>query len=189
MWYSRSRCVLVATTASRDLSDDRLVNGAVAYRFHHCQMLEVIVRLKQRITREELDQNTSDTPNIARIAPSEVQDDLGSTVVPCRYYRRMILVVECGRTKVDQSDFRIEEHSSKPSRSLRGGRGGWYVAVVRKGLVGVVDEQDVLRLQVSVNEVEIVEDCQKLVIRRTRRLVDDHSQATLVKSCLAKCWM
>jgi hypothetical protein len=80
------RCcrVLVAATARGDLANKCLVNGSIAHGFHHCQMLQVIVRLEQGIAGEELDENATDAPDVAREAPSKVEDDLGSTVVSGR---------------------------------------------------------------------------------------------------------
>jgi hypothetical protein len=77
------RCsrVLVAATARGDLANKSFVNGSVAHGFHHCQMLQVIVRLEQGIAGEELDKNASYTPDVAREAPSKVKDDLGGAVV------------------------------------------------------------------------------------------------------------
>jgi hypothetical protein len=47
-------------------------------------MLQVIVRLEQGIAGEELDENAAYAPDVAREAPSKVEDDLGSTVVSGR---------------------------------------------------------------------------------------------------------
>jgi hypothetical protein len=46
-------------------------------------MLEVIVRLEEGITGEELYQYAAYTPDIARKTPSEVEDDLWCSVVTC----------------------------------------------------------------------------------------------------------
>jgi hypothetical protein len=80
------RCsrVLVTATARGDLANECLVDGSVADGFHHCQMLQVIVRLEQGIAGEELDENAAYAPDVAREAPSKVEDDLGSTVVSGR---------------------------------------------------------------------------------------------------------
>lgn len=47
-------------------------------------MLEVVVGLEQSITSEELDEDASNTPNIAGIRPSETQNDLWGSVVASR---------------------------------------------------------------------------------------------------------
>jgi hypothetical protein len=46
-------------------------------------MLEVIVRLEERVAGVELDQNTADTPDVAREGPPEAQDDFWGSVVAC----------------------------------------------------------------------------------------------------------
>jgi len=66
------------------LADESLVNRSVAHGFHHCQMLQVIVRLEQGIACEKLDENAAYAPDVARKAPSKVEDDLGSAVVSGR---------------------------------------------------------------------------------------------------------
>ena len=66
------------------MADKRLVDRSVAHGFHHCQMLQIIVRLEQGIACEELDENAAYAPNVAREAPSKVEDDLGSAVVSGR---------------------------------------------------------------------------------------------------------
>lgn len=93
-----SRCsgILVATATGSDLANQSLVDGRVAHCFHHCQMLEVIVRLEQSITSEELDQNAANAPNVTGKTPSEVENNLGSTVVAGRDNRGVILVVKSG---------------------------------------------------------------------------------------------
>jgi len=48
------------------------------------------------------------------------------------------------------------------SRTSSGGRGRRYCPVVREGLVCIVDKQDVLRLQIGVNEVQIVKNYAQL---------------------------
>lgn len=70
----------------------------------------------------------------------------------------MVLIVKRRAAKIDEVDVWTEEHSSELGRpggqSARRGN----VAVVRKGLVCVIEQQDVLRLQVGVNEVQIVQE-------------------------------
>jgi hypothetical protein len=47
-------------------------------------MLQVIVRLEQGIAGEKLDENATYAPDVAREAPSKVEDDLGGAVVSGR---------------------------------------------------------------------------------------------------------
>jgi hypothetical protein len=68
---------------------------------HHGQMLEIIVRLEERIPREELDKDAADTPYIARERPANAKDDLGGSIMTGGNNRRMIFVFKSCRTKVD----------------------------------------------------------------------------------------
>lgn len=80
------RCsrVLVAATARSDLTDKCFINRSIAHSLHHCQMLQVIVRLEQGVASEELDKNTTYAPDVAREAPSKIEYDFWSTVVSSR---------------------------------------------------------------------------------------------------------
>jgi len=64
-----------------DLADDLLLDLAVAYCFHHGEMLEIIVRLEESVTSKELDEDASYTPNVARITPAQLQDYFGGAVM------------------------------------------------------------------------------------------------------------
>lgn len=68
-----SRCSLVAvvvSTTALDLPNQLRLNPATAYALHHREVLEVVMRLKESITGEELDEDAANAPNIARITPS-----------------------------------------------------------------------------------------------------------------------
>lgn len=137
-----------------------LVNRPVADGLHHGEMLQIVMRLKQSVACEKFDKYTTDAPDVAWITPSEVEDDFWCAVVPCRYDGRVILVVESRRSKVDQPNLWFKQDFAVLSRaSGRRGRGR-YVAVICKGLVCTVDEQYVFRLQIRVDEIQIVEDCE-----------------------------
>jgi hypothetical protein len=47
-------------------------------------MFQVVVRLEQRIASEEFNQNATNAPYVAGIAPSEVEYDFGGTIVTRR---------------------------------------------------------------------------------------------------------
>ena len=66
------------------------------------------MRLEEGVTGEELDQDASNAPYIARIAPSQVEYDLRCSVVPCRNNGRVVLVIKGCRTKVNQSDLSVK---------------------------------------------------------------------------------
>ena len=66
------------------------------------------MRLEESITSEELDEDTANAPDIARIAPSQVKYDLRCSVVPRRDDGGVVFVVEGCRSKVNKSDLRVE---------------------------------------------------------------------------------
>ena len=88
------------------------INSLITHCFHHSQVLEVIVCLKQRISGEELHKYAADTPYVARVGPAQTENNLWCSVVPCRDHRRMIFVLECSGTEVYQPNLCIEENSS-----------------------------------------------------------------------------
>jgi hypothetical protein len=53
-----------------DGSHNVSINLATADGLHHCQMLEVVVRLEQGVASEEFDQDASYTPDVARETPA-----------------------------------------------------------------------------------------------------------------------
>ena len=61
----------------------RLVDAAAIDSLHHCEVFEVVMRLEERVSGEELHQDTSNTPDVAREAPAEIQYDFGGPVVAC----------------------------------------------------------------------------------------------------------
>lgn len=67
----------------RHLPNNPGLESAAAHGLHHGQMFEIIVRLEQRIASEELDQDTANAPYVAWVAPSEVKDDFGCSVMSC----------------------------------------------------------------------------------------------------------
>lgn len=76
---------------------------------HHGEMLEIVMSLEKSVTGKELDQDTANTPDVTGIAPAQVEDDFRSAVMPRRDDRRVILIIECGRAKVNQPDLCIEQ--------------------------------------------------------------------------------
>ena len=66
------------------------------------------MRLEESITSEELDEDAANAPNIAWIAPSQVEYDLRCSVVPCRNDRGVVFVVKGCRSKVDKSDLGVK---------------------------------------------------------------------------------
>jgi hypothetical protein len=120
-------------------------------------MLEVVVCLEQGVAGEELDQDAAYTPNVAGKAPTEIEYNLWCTVVTSRHDRGVILVVERSGTEVDKPYFRVEEHLAMSRTAADSRRRRRYGSVVCKRLVVVVDEQNVLRLQIGMDQIEVVQ--------------------------------
>jgi hypothetical protein len=149
-------------------------------------VFKIVMCLKEGISGEELHQDTSNTPDITREAPAEIQDDFGSPVVASGDNRGVVFIIESSRAKVNEANLAIEEYAALSCLSRCGVRRGWNVAVVGKGLVGVANEKDVFGFKVGMDEVEVMKDWIELVRtwdeKGTRGL-----QATLVNSCRANC--
>lgn len=77
--------------------------------------------LEQGITSEELDKNTPNTPDIAGERPSKPKDDFRSTIMSGRDNGRVIFILECGRSEVNQPNFSIKQDFSLSSLSVLGG--------------------------------------------------------------------
>lgn len=71
-------------------------------------MLEIVMRLKESVTREEFDNDATYAPNVAGETPAKLQNDFGSAVVSCWDNWRMVLIVKCGGTKIDKSNLTIQ---------------------------------------------------------------------------------
>lgn len=134
-----------------DLLDEMTVQPFANNALHHGKVLEVVVGLEQRITSEKLHQDAANAPDITRKGPSQTKNDLRGPVVPCGYNRRVILVLEGGRTKIDQSDFGIEKDFALSGLSIDGGGRRRYPSAICEGLVGAVTEEDILWLEIGVD--------------------------------------
>ena len=66
------------------------------------------MRLKESITSVELDEDAANAPNVARIAPSQIENDLRGSVVPCRNDCGMVFVIKCCGSKVDKPNLGVE---------------------------------------------------------------------------------
>lgn len=76
----------------------------------------------------------------------------------CGDHRGMVFVIKGGGTEINQPDLTVKENPSLPSVTRVCVGGGGDGAVVCEGLVVVADKENVLRLQVGMDEVEIVKD-------------------------------
>jgi len=141
-----------------NLSDKSRVDLGPNDSFHHCEMFKVVMCLEEGVSGEELNQDTTNTPNITRETPSQVEYNFGGAIMASRNNRGMILVIEGRRTKVDQSDLAVEKDT--PLSSIAGicvgGRGDG--TVIGKGLVGVANEEDIFGFEVGMDEVEVMKD-------------------------------
>jgi len=104
----RSGVAIVAFPTVLDLTHNPRFNLAATDALHHGEMLEVVVGLKECIPGEKLDEDTANAPNIARIAPSQIQYDLWCSVMSCGNDRGMVFVVEGGRPEINQPDLCIK---------------------------------------------------------------------------------
>lgn len=73
---------MVVTSRLHSLFDQLRVNLAATYAFHHGEMFEIVVSLEEGIPGEEFHQNAADTPDVAWEAPTQIEDNLRSSVVP-----------------------------------------------------------------------------------------------------------
>ena len=151
-------------------------------------MLQIVMGLEERITREEFDKYAPDAPYITRIAPAQIEDDFGRTVVARGDDAGVILIIKSGGAEIDEPDFRVEEDFALIGAAGCGVGGGRDPAGIGEGLVIVVDEEDIFRFEIGVNEVEVMEDCKMSAVDLYAR-DGVYSQATLVNSCFAKCWI
>jgi len=150
------------------------------------------MRLEKGISREELDKDATNAPDVARVCPAKAENDLGRAVMTGRHNRRVVLILESCRSEVNQSDLGIEKDPPLVRLAVLRGRGRRDFAVVCEGLICVVAKKDVLGLEIGMNEVQIVQDYEPVNCcgpeggpGRTKA----NLQATLVKSWRAKLWI
>lgn len=79
------------------------------HNLHHCQMLQIIMRLEKRVPSVEFYKDTAYTEHVARIGPRETEDDFGGTIVPGGDDRGMVFRLERGGTEIDKTDFSVLE--------------------------------------------------------------------------------
>lgn len=77
------------------------------HNLHHCQMLQIIMRLEKRVPSVEFYKDTAYTEHVARIGPRETEDDFGGTIVPGGDDRGMVFRLERGGTEIDKTDFSV----------------------------------------------------------------------------------
>ena len=107
--------------------------------------------LEKGVASEEFYQDASDTPYVAWVAPSQVEDYFRRSVMPGRDYGRVVFVIKRCGPKIDQPDLCIQEDFTLASSASYCGRGGGNPATVREGLISAVDQKDVFWLEVRVD--------------------------------------
>lgn len=85
-------CLCAFGHSVRDIAENAL---------HHGQMLAVLVSLEESDAHVQLEENTANRPNIARLIPAQFQNDLRSSIMPSGHNGGVMFVVEGGRTEVD----------------------------------------------------------------------------------------
>ena len=85
-------------------------------------MLKIVMCLEQCVPSEELNEDATNAPDVTGVAPAKVQDDFRRSIVSSGNNRGMVLVIERGRSEIDQSDFGVKQHPSLPSNTLSSGR-------------------------------------------------------------------
>merc|ERR1719233_2780191 len=114
---------------------------------HHRQVLQVVMSLEQRVALVKLEYDAASAPHVAWLRPTHLQDHFGWPIVSGRDNRAVVLPVEGGGPEVDELDPSVPHASDVP---LGGG------AVLAVPVVG--HEQDVLRLQVRVCQMVIMQE-------------------------------
>lgn len=96
---------------------------------HHGEMLEVFMGLEEGSSRVQFDENAANAPEVARVGPAQAEDDLRGAVVSGGNDGRVVLGLKGGASKIDELD---------------------GVGAV------VVGKQNVFRLEIGVDEGEVV---------------------------------
>ena len=152
--------LILASMAStlHHLSNNAGFNPLANDALHHGQVLQIIVSLEKCIAGEELNENAANTPDVTGETPTQIENDLRCPVMSSGDNRRVVLVIEGGRSKINQSNLTIQEDASLTCCPRCCMRGGWDCSVVGERLIRVVHEQDVLGFKVGVDEVKVMED-------------------------------
>ena len=114
--------------------------------------------IKRIIYLIKLKNNAARAPNIAGLAPAQLQYHFRRPVVSGGDYAGVVLPVESGRPKVDEFDPRV----AHPAHRALAGRTGLGVPVRRH-------EQNVFRLEIRVREVVVVQELETNVYKGENR--------------------
>lgn len=94
----------------------------------------------------------------------------------------MVFVLECGRTKIDEPNLRVQKDLPLCSLAAYGRGRRRNLPVVRESLIVILAEQNILRLQVGMDEVEIMEDYRWSAGIQHEKRDERDVQATLVNN-------
>lgn len=73
-----------------------------------------------------------------------------------RHYRRVVLVLKGSRTKVDESNLGVEKDSALGCLAVDGGGRRGYSAAISEGLILIITQKNVLRLQVGMDKIKVM---------------------------------
>ena len=149
---------MIARTPLCYLPDQPRIDSMPDYCLHHRQMFKIIMGLKQGIAGEKFHQDASDTPDVTRETPAEVENNFRCPIMPCGDNRGVVFIVERGRTKVNEPNLTVKKNPplTRVARICMGRRGDG--TVIGEGLVGAADEEDVFGFEVGVNEIQVMKD-------------------------------
>lgn len=74
------------------------------------------------------------------------------------HHRRMILIIKRRTPKINQLNSRTQQHPPKLRTPARQTARAWYIPVIGKSLIDMTEQEDILRLQVGMHEVQIVQE-------------------------------
>jgi hypothetical protein len=67
-------------------------------------MFAIVVRLKERNAKVELEHYASDGPYIARLRPTQLENDFWCSVVACRHNCAVMFMIKCRAAKINQTN-------------------------------------------------------------------------------------
>ena len=102
---------------------------------HHGQVLPILVSLEQCDAQRQLEDDATDGPHIAGLGPAQLHDHLRRAVVPRGDNCGVVLVVEGGASKINQSNLGVANPPHLPPQ----GR-------IKTQVEGGVKKENVLRL-------------------------------------------
>ena len=106
--------------------------------------------MRKKVYLIKLEYNATNAPDITRLAPAKLQNNLRRPVVPCRHNRGVVFPVEGCGSEVDQLDAGV-------FHTAYGSLGVW----ADFGEPVMTHEEDVLWLQVRMGQVVVMQKLNK----------------------------